>query len=45
MKITELAYELYKIDWMRRISAEHPMDVFKNFYQNQEGQEDSEYTI
>lgn len=45
MNITELAYELYKIDWMRRISAEHQMDVFKNFYQNQEGQEDSEYTI
>lgn len=42
MTIKKLAYELYKIDWMRRISADRQMDAFKNFY---EEQEDSEYTI
>lgn len=42
MTIKKLAYELYKIDWMRRISIDRQMDAFKNFY---EEQEDSEYTI
>lgn len=32
MNISELGYELYKIDWIRRISAERQMDVVKNYY-------------
>lgn len=34
MKIRELCYELYKIDWMRRISADRIADSLKEFYQD-----------
>ena len=34
MTISELGYELYKIDWERRISAERKQDVWKNYYQD-----------
>ena len=33
MNISELCYELYKIDWERRISAERKMDNVKNWYE------------
>lgn len=33
MKIYELAYKLYQIDWERRISPEMKMDTLKNYYQ------------
>lgn len=44
MDISELVYELYKIDWMRRISPERQMQVVKEYYAEQEGffDEDSE---
>ena len=42
MTISKLAYELYKINWMRRISSERQMDAVKNFYEEQEG---SDYTV
>ena len=32
MDIRELAYELYKIDWMRRISADRQMDSLRDYY-------------
>ena len=28
-----MVYELYKIDWMRRISAERKMDSIKNYFE------------
>lgn len=31
--IKELAYELYKLDWMRRISADRQMDKMKDYYE------------
>ena len=31
-KIEELAYELYKLDWMRRISVDRQMDAVKDYY-------------
>ena len=31
--IKELAYELYKLDWMRRISTDRQMDIMKNYYE------------
>lgn len=30
--IKELAYELYKLDWMRRISVDRQMDKMKDYY-------------
>ena len=33
MTIRELAYELYKMDWMRRISCDIQMDTLKDYYQ------------
>ena len=33
MTIRELAYELYKMDWMRRISCGIQMEVLKDYYQ------------
>lgn len=32
MKIYHLAYELYKLDWMRRISSDRRMDALKDYY-------------
>ena len=34
MDIKHLAYELYKIDWMRRISAKRQMDAMKSYYKS-----------
>ena len=31
--IKELAYELYKLDWMRRISTDRQMDKMKDYYE------------
>ena len=31
--ISDLCYELYKLDWIRRISAERQMDAMKDWYQ------------
>ncbi len=31
--IKELAYQLYKLDWMRRISADMQMDALKDYYE------------
>lgn len=36
MKISQLAYELYKIDWMARIPSETQIDTVKQWYQEQE---------
>ena len=33
MTISELGYELYKLDWERRISVECKQDVLRNYYQ------------
>ena len=30
--IRELGYELYKVDWQRRISADRQMDLLKDYY-------------
>ena len=35
MSIRDLCYELYKIDWLRRISPERQMDSIKNYYEDQ----------
>lgn len=32
MNIANLCYELYKIDWMSRISAERQIDTFRRYY-------------
>ena len=34
MGIYHLAYELYKIDWLRRISADRQMDAMKDYYED-----------
>jgi len=34
MGIYHLAYELYKIDWLRRISADRQMDAMKDYYES-----------
>ena len=36
MTISDLGYELYKNDWLRRISAEIKADAIKNYYQEKE---------
>ena len=33
MNISKLGYELYRIDWMRRISADRQMDAIKDYYE------------
>ena len=33
MDIQKLAYELYKVDWMQRISAERQKDALRNYYE------------
>ena len=43
MKIYELCYELYKIDWMKRISAERQADALKNWFE--ETDDKNEYTF
>ena len=32
MNIANLCYELYKIDWMSRISAERQIDTLRRYY-------------
>lgn len=39
MTIKELCYELYKTDWMQRISADRQMDAWKNYYQDWDGRD------
>ncbi|MBP3781638.1 MAG: hypothetical protein J6I68_00145 [Butyrivibrio sp.] len=34
LDIKELCYELYKIDWMRRITPKEQMESLKNYYQD-----------
>lgn len=43
MDIRDLSYELYKIDWMRRISPERQMDLLKNYYQETTATERRDY--
>lgn len=33
MNISELCYELYKINWMKRISPERQMNALKDYYE------------
>lgn len=42
--IEELSYELYKIDWMRRISADTQSNTLKNYYQEIEPEDRDTYT-
>lgn len=42
MTISGLCYELYKIDWMQRISPERQMDNLKTYYED--AKEDTEST-
>lgn len=42
MTISELAYELHKIDWMMRITPQEQMDAVKNYYQ-EVSEEDKEF--
>ncbi len=43
--IRELAYTLYKIDWMRRISADRIMDFVKNYYDDEKIDPDPDISI
>lgn len=45
MTIRELAYELYKMDWMRRISCSIQMDTLKDYYQETTEEDREEYTF
>ena len=45
MTIRELAYELYKMDWMRRISCDIQMDTLKDYYQETTEEDREEYTF
>ena len=45
MTIRELAYELYKMDWMRRISCDIQMDTFKDYYQKTTEEDREVYTF
>ena len=45
MTIRELAYELYKMDWMRRISCGVQMDTLKDYYQETTEEDREEYTF
>lgn len=40
MYIADLCYELYKIDWLRRISPDMMMDTVKNYYEGYRGYSD-----
>ena len=44
MDFRQMAYELYKLDWMRRISTERQMDEVKNWYQECDRAFREEYT-
>jgi len=45
MTISELGYQLYKIDWMRRITSDMQMDTLKNYYQDTEEDYKEEYSF
>ena len=45
MTIRELAYELYKMDWMRRISCGFQMDTLKDYYQKTTEEDREVYTF
>ena len=45
MTIRELAYELYKMDWMRRISCDIQMDTLKDYYQETTEEDREIYTF
>ena len=45
MTIRELAYELYKMDWMRRISCDSQMDTRKDYYQETTEEDREVYTF
>lgn len=47
MNIVDLAYELYKIDWMRRISADRQIDALKDYYETLTfaDEEETEYSF
>ena len=45
MTIRELAYELYKMDWMRRISCGIQMEVLKKYYQETTEEDREVYTF
>ena len=45
MTIRELAYELYKMDWMRRISCDIQMDTLKDYYQETTEEDREVYTF
>ena len=45
MTIRKLAYELYKMDWMRRISCDIQMDTLKDYYQETTEEDREVYTF
>ena len=45
MTIRELSYELYKMDWMRRISCDIQMDTLKDYYQETTEEDREVYTF
>lgn len=45
MNIRELAYTLYKIDWMRRISPERMSDFVLNYYVDRKIEPSSDATL
>ena len=45
MTIRELAYELYKMDWMRRIPCGIQMEVLKEYYQKTTEEDREVYTF
>lgn len=45
MTIRELAYELYKIDWMSRISLKTQADTIKKYYMEVDEEDRIEYSF
>ncbi len=43
--IEDLAYELYKVDWMRSISAKRQAKALKNWYKETDEEEREDYTF
>lgn len=43
--IKDLAYELYKTDWMSRISTERRLDALRVYYLNVDGENRDYYTF
>ncbi len=43
--IKDLAYELYKTDWMSRISTERRLDALRDYFLNVEGENRDGYTF